>query len=123
MPVDRTNYPGVPHDFPVSPTLSAISGAQPKLSLIEEDGKFYAPGTTPTEIVAAFEVCEALVPQMAAYCQRKLPEFDGNQQATVSAAFQGLLGKHWCSPEQCKWIMQKAVQDLNWSISGESLIN
>lgn len=121
MPIDRTNYPGVPDDFPVSPTLSALSGAQLKISLIEEDGKFYAPGTTPAEVLAAFDVCEDLAPQMAAYCQRKLPEFGGNQQATVRAAFQGLLGKQWCSPEQCKWIMRKVVQELNWPLSSETL--
>lgn len=123
MPTDRNNYPGIPGDFPVGPTLSALSGAYPKMSLIEEDGKFYSPGTTPSEVRAVFEICKDLVPQMVAYCERKLPEFDGKQQATIRAAFQGLLSKHWCSPEQCKWIMKKVVHELNWPFSSETLTN
>lgn len=49
MTIDRASYPGVPDDFPVTAVPSAIGGAQPKMSLVEEDGKFYAPGTSPSE--------------------------------------------------------------------------
>ena len=35
----------VPKDFPVTVHLSAIAGAQTKIGLIEEEGRFYAPGT------------------------------------------------------------------------------
>ena len=121
MPVDHKNYPGVPDDFPITATLSALSGSQPKMSLLEEDGKFYAPGTSPSEVLANFQVCEDLVPQMAAYCQRKLPAFEGNRQATLKAAFQGLLSKQWCTPEQCEWVMRKATQELDWKHLDESL--
>ncbi|WP_342130043.1 hypothetical protein [Hydrogenophaga sp. OTU3427] len=116
MPIDRSNYPGVPDDFPVDATLSALSGAQPKMSLIEENGKLYAPGTSPSEVLTAFQVCEDLVSQMAAYCQRKLPTFDGNKEATVRAAFQGLLSKQWCSPAQSAWIMRNTVYQLGWTL-------
>jgi hypothetical protein len=56
MPIDRANYPGVPEDFPVTAVLSAIAGAQPKMNLVEEGGKFYAPGTSPSEVMAAFQM-------------------------------------------------------------------
>lgn len=42
MTMDRTNYPGVPEDLPVTATVSAVSGAQPKMNLVEEGGRFYA---------------------------------------------------------------------------------
>lgn len=115
MPIDRTAYPGVPDDFPVDATPSALSGVQPKMGLVEEDGKFYAPGSSPSEVLAAFELCADLVPQMAAYCERKLPAFGDNQAATVVAALQGLLGKRWCSEAQCEWVMRKAVEQLGWA--------
>lgn len=114
MPIDHTAYPGVPDDFPIDVTPSALSGAQPKMSLVKEGGKFYAPGTSPSEVSAAFELCADLVPQMAAYCERKLPAFGDNQNATVEAALQGLLGKRWCSAAQCEWVMRKAVEQLGW---------
>ena len=64
MTMDRTNYPGVPEDFPVTATVSAVSGAQPKMNLVEEGGRFYAPGTSPGEVLAAFQMCDDLVSQM-----------------------------------------------------------
>lgn len=116
MSVDRTNYPGVPDDFPIDAHLAALSGANPKMALIEEGGKFYASGTSPSEVIAAFQVCDDLVAQMAAYCQRKLPVYQGNQEATVKAALQGLISKQWCSPAQCEWIMRKATKRLDWPL-------
>lgn len=116
MSIDRTNYPQVPPDFPITPTVSAVSGAHPKLSLVQEGGKFYAPGTSPSEVLEAFEVCKDLVTQLAPYCQRKLAEFGGDQTATVKAVFQGLLDKRWCTVEQSKWVILKTAQQLGWSV-------
>ena len=72
MTTDRARYPGVPEDFPVSAITSAIGGAHPKMSLVEEDGKFYAPGTAPSEVTAAFHMCDDLVSQMVPYCSAKV---------------------------------------------------
>lgn len=119
MPIDRADYPQIPHDFPITPTISAVGGAQPKLSLVQEDGKFYAPGTSPSEVLAALEVCDDLVAQLAPYCQRKLAKFGGDQYATAKAVFQGLLNKKWCTAEQSVWIMLKTAEQLGWSL-GES---
>ena len=117
MPIDRANYPEVPDDFPVNITLSAVPGAQMKLVLVEEDGRFYAPGTSPSEVLATFQMCEDLVLQMASHCERKLPAFEGDREATGRAAFQGLLNKRWCSPAQSEWIMRKVFHELNWPLS------
>lgn len=121
MFINRVNYPGVPDDFPIKPVVSAVAGAQPKLSLVQEGGQFYAPGTSPSEVLAAFEVCADLVTQMAPYCQRKLAQFDGDQTATAKAVFQGLLNKRWCTAEQSKWIMLKTVQQLGWVVQENDL--
>lgn len=120
MSIDRANYPGVPEDFPVTAALSAVAGAQPKMSLVEEGGEFYSPGTSPSEVIAAFQMCDDLVSQMVRYCQRKLATFEGNQEATVKAALKGLLAKRWCTDAQCVWIMRRVVDELQWSV-GESV--
>ncbi|MBK0114095.1 hypothetical protein IAE26_08555 [Delftia sp. S67] len=87
------------------------------MSLIEEGGKFYAPGTSPSDVVAAFLMCEDLALQMVAYCQRKLASFNGDKEATVKSALNGLLAKHWCTDEQCVWIMRRVVDELKWSVT------
>ena len=116
MSIDRANYPGVPEDFPVTAALSAVAGAQPKMSLVEEGGEFYSPGTSPSEVIAAFQMCDDLVSQMVRYCQRKLATFEGNQEATVKAALKGLLAKRWCTDAQCVWIMRRVVDELQWAV-------
>lgn len=78
MAIDHTNYLGVPDDFPITAVPSSVSGAQPKLGLVEEHGKFYAPGTSPPEVVKTFHMCADLVSQMVPYCQRKLATFQEN---------------------------------------------
>ena len=120
MSIDRANYPGVPEDFPVTAVPSAVAGAQPKMNLVEEGGKFYAPGTSPGEVMAAFQMCDDLVSQMVPYCQRKLATYDGNQEATVKAALKGLLAKRWCTDAQCVWIMRRVVGELQWTV-GEAI--
>lgn len=117
MSIDRANYPGVPEDFPVTAVPSAVAGAQPKMSLVEEGGKFYAPGTSQGEVMAAFQMCDDLVSQMVPYCQRKLATYEGNQEATVKAALKGLLAKRWCTDAQCVWIMRRVVDELQWTVS------
>jgi len=121
MSMDRANYPGIPEDFPVTAVPSAVAGAQPKMNLVEEGGKFYAPGTSPSEVMAAFQMCDDLVSQMVAYCQRKLPTYEGNQEATVKAALKGLLAKGWCTDAQCVWIMRRVVDELQWAVGDGTL--
>ena len=126
MSIDRANYPGVPEDFPVAAVPSAVAvavavaGAQPKMNLVEEGGKFYAPGTSPGEVMAAFQMCDDLVSQMVPYCQRKLATYEGNQEATVKAALKGLLAKRWCTDAQCVWIMRRVVDELQWTVGDDA---
>lgn len=116
MSIDHANYPGLPKDFPISTTPSALSGIQPKMSLVEEDGRFFAPGTCPSEVLAVFHMCEDLVVQMVPYCQRKLATFGCNQEVTVEASLKGLLKKRWCSEAQCVWIMRRVTRELQWTV-------
>lgn len=121
MSIDRSIYSGIPADLPIAAIPSALSGAHPKMSLVEEDGKFYAPGTSPSEVATTFEVCEDLVVQMLPYCERKLAVFQGDQEAMLRAVFQSLLSKKWCTELQSEWIVQKTAERLGWPFS-ESII-
>ncbi len=114
MSIDRSLYPGVPEDFPIGAMQSALGGVQPKLSMVQEDGRYYAVGTSPSEVHEAYEVCEDLVQQMVPYCQRKLDKFNGNQEATLSAVFEALLGKGWCSRELAEWVVRHTASQLQW---------
>jgi len=122
MSIDRANYPGVPEDFPVTAVPSAVAGAQPKMNLVEEGGKFYALGTSPGEVIAAFQMCDDLVSQMVPYCQRKLATYEGNQEATVKAALKGMLAKRWCTDAQCVWIMRRVADELQWTVGDDAWV-
>jgi len=120
MSIDRSHYPGVPDDFPIQTTPSGLAGAQPKMDLVEEDGKYYALGTSPAEVLEIFQMCDDLVDQMGAYCTRKLPDFQGDQEKVMAAAFQGLLHKHWCTADQSAWIMVETARRLGWDVPSET---
>ncbi|MDZ7865946.1 hypothetical protein [Acidovorax sp.] len=121
LDVSRVAHPGVPLDFPVTAIHSALAGAQPKISIVKEAGKFYAQGTSPIEVIEAFEVCADLVEQMIPYCQRKLAAFDGDHDATVRAVLQGLVAKQWCTAERSIWIMRTTTQRLEWHLRKDTL--
>jgi hypothetical protein len=114
MSIDRSLYPGVPEDFPITAAMSALGGVQPKLSMVEDGGRYYAVGTSPSEVREAYEVCEDLVQQMIPYCKRKLDKFNGNQEATLGAVFDALLGKSWCSRDQAEWVVRHTAIQLQW---------
>jgi hypothetical protein len=90
------------------------------MDLVEEDGKYYALGTSPAEVLEIFQMCDDLVDQMGAYCTRKLPVFQDNHAQVMAAAFQGLLHKHWCTTEQSVWIMLETVRRLGWDVPPET---
>lgn len=114
MSVDRSNYSNIPLDFPIEPVDSALAGAQFKLSLVEEDGKYYAPGTTPSEVAEAHEVCEDLAQQMVPYCVRKMTELHLPHEEVLTKLLQGIYQKNWVSPAQAHWIVERTRQLLGW---------
>ena len=116
MTIDRSNYPGVPADFPIDDTTSSVPGAQPKLNLIEEGGKYYAVGTSPSEVVEAFGVCSELVLEMMPFCQRKKKELSLTEEETLRKVLIGLNRKNWCTERQARWVMEQVAKQLNWKI-------
>ena len=107
----------IPDDFPVRSAISAISGAQPKMALVEVEGRYYAEGATPDDRKAQYAMCEDLAHQGVVYCRRKLAEgVVADPTAALARLHRGLQGKKWCSAEQKVWIVRRVANLLSWPI-------
>lgn len=114
MSLDPSEYPGIPEKFPVEPRLVSISGAQPKVALVEEDGIYYQEGTSPSEVLEAYETCEDLAQQFVAYCLKKEAAGFGTHQEILQRVHDSLLQKDWCSKAQSAWVVERTALLLNW---------
>lgn len=84
---------GIPPDFPSTPHLASLAGAQPKLAVRLVNGQ-YVVGLTPEELQARFDLCEDLVGQLVAYCRRKQAEHPGwSQEELLSKVADALRAK------------------------------
>ena len=116
MPTDHPKYPGVPIDFPVNPIQAALTGAQPKVNLVEEDGYCYASGTAPSEVSEIFQTCEDLAQQFVAYCREKESSGFGTHIQILECMHSSLLTKDWCTPAQYDWIVRRTAHLLKWQV-------
>jgi hypothetical protein len=114
MAIDLKNYPGIPMDFPFAGIGYALSGFQSKLNVVKFEGRFYEPGTTPPELLEAYEACEDMAQQMAPYCIKKLSQLGMSHDDTLIAVWKGLLHKDWFSAQQTLWVIRRASQILEW---------
>lgn len=114
MPIDRTKYPGVPEDFPIEPRLYSLTGAQPKVALVEEDGAYFAEGTSPSEVLDAYEVCEDLAQQFVDYCLKKEASNFGTHDQILQRVHSRLLTTNWCTKTQCEWVARRTAALLGW---------
>jgi hypothetical protein len=105
-----------PADFPVEHIIAAVSGVQPKMPMIKEDGKYYTPGTSPSEVAVAHALCEDLAVQLTAYCERKFAEGIGTKALVLQRAHTGLVNKNWCTPRQCIWTIRRTASLLQWDL-------
>ena len=68
--IDRSNYPGIPEDFPIEPQAVALTGAQPKLSLVQHGEDYYATGTSPQEVQEDYEEMVDLANQVMVFVRK-----------------------------------------------------
>lgn len=115
----------VPPDFPRTPSLAAVAGAQPKLPARSVDGQFVV-GFTHDELKARFELCEDLVEQLNSYCRRKQAEHpDWSQVEVLSKVAKAVRAKAaggeegWeLSVAEQRWVLDKVSERLNESVDG-----
>jgi hypothetical protein len=109
---------GVPADFPLPVRGTAISGAQPKLALVEHEGKFYSPGCTPPEIRARWAYCEDLAQQFA----EKAAESKSGKRAHLSEQdvldqyLPRLVATGWTSEPEARFVIRRAAAILQWPV-------
>lgn len=103
-------------DFPGA-TMSAISGAQPKMAAVENAGRYVAGTESVEQLQAQYEMCEDLAHQMRDYCARKLSEgAASDQQAALARGLAGLRAKRWCTEERSVWVINRAATLLAWPL-------
>ena len=116
MSTDHPKYPGVPMDFPVGPIQASLAGVQPKVNLVEEDGHYYASGTSPSEVSEAFQICEDLAQQFVTYCREKESAGFGTHTQILERMHSRLLTKDWCTVAQYGWIVRRTADLLKWQV-------
>lgn len=112
-------YAGVPQDFPVRPLLSSLTGAQPKLALVEENGRYYAAGTSPSEVLEAYQICEDLARQLVEYCLKKEASNFGTHAQILNRVGTGLAAEDWCTKDQCDWVVKRTAELLGWKFPND----
>lgn len=105
--IDRSNYPGIPEDFPIEALPFALPGVQPKLSVVKQGERFYATGTSPQEVQEDYESMLDLANQVVAYVYQKdlstkkaLDDFL-NQESMVMQMHYGIRPRH------AEWVMKQ----------------
>lgn len=110
------NYDSVPEDFPNPDAFGAVSGAQPKLLLVQHNGRYYAPGCSPTERYAAWKYCEDLANHLAT---RALESKTGKRSHMLEVEIleqylPRLVATRWTSEPQARFIIRRVAQLLGW---------
>ena len=107
----------IPPDFPSNNYSSSLSGAQPKMALVEVDGKYYAEGNTPDQQRERYLICEDLAEQGSAYCKRKIEEgVVPDCSAALLRMYTGIKDKGWCTDAQYRWIGRRVAALNNWTV-------
>lgn len=84
----------IPTDFPFNIYQSSLAGAQPKIALVEVDGKYYQEGNTPDQKLEQYVMCEDLAHQSLAYCLRKIKDGTvAGPNAAMLRLYSGLQSK------------------------------
>lgn len=106
----------VPDDFPRPGNAGAISGAMPKLSLVEYEGKLYPAGCTPLDIFCRWDICEDLVQQFQAKCleTKRGKRANISEEHILEQYLTRLLGTGWVSDAEGRWIIRRVAMVLNW---------
>ena len=82
--------------------------------MVEEDGFYYQEGTSPPEVLEAFEICEDLANQFVTYCLKKESTRFGTHQEILQRVHDSLLQKDWCSNAQSAWVIELTTLRRNW---------
>lgn len=106
----------IPKDFPRPVPIGAVSGAQPKILLIEKNGKFFAPNTNQSELKVRFDICEDLVRQFASKSlETKAGKRSHLSEKEILLQYRSrLIATKWTSVEEANWIIESVATMIGW---------
>jgi hypothetical protein len=109
----------VPENFPRPSFPGAIAGFQPKLLLVEYEGRFYAPGCTPPELYKRWRRCE----DIAEHLRVKSLESKAGKRSHMTESeileqyLVRLLATGWVSAPEARWTIRRSAELLGgWPV-------
>jgi hypothetical protein len=105
----------VPDNFPREPELGSVAGVQPKLLVLEVDGR-YQRGLSEEQLWVRYDACEDLAAQLTEYAMRKISSSGMSRDTALSRVEKGVRLKvdsdEWeFSQAEVAWVM-KRTQEL-----------
>jgi hypothetical protein len=116
MSSDHPKYPGVPADFPVVAVNAALPGFQLKFAAVQENGKYYQQGLSPSQVMDDYMLCEDIAQQMIRYYDKKVSEKKLNPDEILLRSYQGLIQQGWCRPEHNPWVIRRLAELVKVSV-------
>lgn len=112
----------VPDNFPREPELGSVAGVQPKLLVLEVDGR-YQRGLSEEKLWVRYDACEDLAAQLTEYASRKISSSGMSRDTALSRVEKGVRLKvdsgEWdLSQAEMAWVM-KRTQELLLENTGE----
>lgn len=108
----------IPADFPRPVHLGAVPGAQPKLLVTKYQGRFYAPGCTPPELLERWNICGDIAQQLVVK-SRESKEGKRSRMTEVQILDQylpRLIETKWTAEAEARWVMRRVADLLHWPI-------
>lgn len=108
----------LPADFPLSRSLGAVSGAQPKILVTKYQGRFYNSECTPPELVARWKFCEDLACQLSkkSFYSKNGKRAHMSEVEILEQYFPRLIATRWTSEEEAKWVIRRVAELLSWNV-------
>lgn len=112
-------HSAVPDEFPREPYGASLAGAQPKITVRLDGGRYHV-GLSDDELLERYQACEDLAQQLASYCVRKQSENPSwSREFNLSRARNGVAQKVarglWdISGAELSWVMSRVQQMLGW---------
>jgi hypothetical protein len=113
----------IPADFPLRRHTGTVSGTQPKLLMVNYEGKLYAQGCTPPEIFHRWQTCEDFAHVFVEKCRRnRTGKYSHLSETEILAQYcVRLLETGWASDEELRWVIRRTSELLGWPVPSIAL--
>lgn len=107
---------GIPEDFPRPCSLGSVGGAQPKLLLTTEKGRYYNRDSTPSALGERWIQCEDLALQFAKASKltKSGKRSHMSEQDILDQYLTRLIAAGWTSGAEAKWVIRRCAEVLGW---------